>query len=85
MGVTRGSLYGEDPTSDIEEGNIKSPSSQIEDEDVSFRCCFGVKTVGNCGSGGFIDDTQNLETSDGTGVFGSQTLGVIEVGGHAKS
>ena len=85
MGVARGSLYSEDSTGDIEEGNIKSPSSQIEDEDVSFRCCFGIKTVGDCGSSGFIDDTQNLETSNGTGVFGSQTLGVIEVGRHAKS
>ena len=36
VGVTRGSLDGKDTTGDVKEGNIKSASSQIEDENVAF-------------------------------------------------
>jgi hypothetical protein len=38
VGVTRSSLDSEDAASDIEKGDIKSSSSQIEDENVAF--CF---------------------------------------------
>ena len=38
VGVTRSSLDGKDATGYIEEGDVKSPPSQIEDENVTF--CF---------------------------------------------
>lgn len=33
-----------------------------------------VQTIGNGGSGGFVDDTLNVQASNGTGVLGSLTL-----------
>lgn len=83
VSVTSSGLDGENTTSDVQEGNIESSSSKIEDEDVLLLLRLTVKTVGNGGSGGLVDDTENIETSDGTGILGSQTLGVVEVGGDA--
>ena len=39
-----------------------------------------VKTVSESGGGGLVDDTENVETSDSTGVLGGGTLSVVEVG-----
>ena len=38
-----------------------------------------VKTVGDGSSSGLVDDTENIETSDGTSILGSKTLGIVEV------
>ena len=42
-----------------------------------------VKTVGSGGGGGLVDDTLDVEASDGSGVFGGLTLRVIEVSGDS--
>ena len=39
-----------------------------------------VKTVSDSGGGGLVDDTEDVETGDDTGVLGSLTLRVVEVG-----
>ena len=83
MGITRGGLDGEDTTRDVQEGDIESSSSEIEDEDVLLGLRLAVETVGDGSSGGFVDDTEDLETSDGTSILGGETLRVIEVGGDA--
>ena len=80
VSVTSGSLDSEDTTSDVEEGHIESSSTQIEDEDMLLLRRFRVETVGNGGSGRLVDDTKNLETSDGARILGSETLRVVEVG-----
>ena len=41
-----------------------------------------VETVGKGSSGRLVDDAHHLETSDGTGVLGRGTLGVVEVSRH---
>jgi hypothetical protein len=38
-----------------------------------------VETVGNSGSGGLVDDTEDLEASNSAGILGSLALSVIEV------
>ena len=83
MGVARGGLDGEDTTRDVQEGDIESSSTEIEDEDVLLGLGLTVETVGDGGSGGLVDDTENLETSDGTSILGGETLGVVEVGRDA--
>jgi hypothetical protein len=81
VSVTSGSLYSEDTTSDVKERDIESSSTQIENENVLLLGGFGVETVGNSSCGRFVNDTENLETSDGTSILGSQTLRVVEVSG----
>jgi hypothetical protein len=81
VGVTIGGLNLEDTFLNGEEGDIESTTSEIEDENVALTFSLFVETVGNSGSGGLVDDTLNIETSNGTSVLGSLTLGVVEVSG----
>lgn len=85
MSVTRGGLDGKDTTRDVQEGDIESSSSKIEDEDIALSLGLTVKTVGNGGSCGLVDDAENLETRNGTSILGGETLGVVEVGRDAGS
>lgn len=85
MGVTSGSLDGEDTTSDGQERDIESTTSKIEDEDDLLLLGLGVETVGDGCSGWLVDDTENIETGDGTSVLGGETLRVVEVGRDAGS
>jgi len=81
VSVTVGSLHFEDTFLNGEEGDIESATTEIENENVALTFALLVKTVGNSGSGGLVDDTLDIETSNGTGILGSLTLGVIEVSG----
>jgi len=80
MGVTSGGLDFEDTVFNGENGNIESAAAHIEDEDVALAGSLLVKTVGNGRGGGFVDDTKDVETSDGTGILGGLTLGIVEIG-----
>ena len=85
MGVSSGGLDGEDLTLDGKKGDIESSTSEIEDEDSSLVGGLFIETVSNGGSSGLVDDSENLESGDGTGILGSETLGVVEVSGDAAS
>lgn len=39
--------------------------------------------LSNSGSSWLVDDTENVQTSNSTGIFGGLTLGVVEVGGDS--
>lgn len=84
MGVTGGSLDGENTSTDVEEGNIESSSTQIEDEDVLLSFLLSVETVSNGSCCGLVDDTEDIEASDSTRIFRRKSLGVVEVGRDAK-
>jgi hypothetical protein len=84
MGVTGGSLDGKYTPSDVKERDIKSSSSQVEDQDILLSLGLLIKTVSNGSGSGLVDDTQNFKTSNRTSVLGSQTLGVVEVSGNAN-
>jgi hypothetical protein len=79
VGVTSGGQNLEDTVVDGEKGNIKSTPTEIIDDNSGFTTFLAIKTVGESGSGGFVDETKDLETSDGTSILGSLTLGIIEV------
>ena len=72
VGVTSGGLDGEDTTGDVEERDIESTSTKVKDEDVLLGGRLGVETVGNSGSGGLVDDTEDVKASDGTYLFVQQ-------------
>jgi hypothetical protein len=78
-------LDGEDTALDVKEGNIESSTTEIVDEDVPLLLGLaGAETVGDSGGGRLVDDTEDVKTSDGTGVLGGLTLVVVEVGGDGN-
>ena len=83
MGISSSSLDFEDTIINSQEGNIECSSSEIEDKDVSFSSSFFVKTISDGCSGGFVDDSEDIETSDGSSILGGLSLVVIEVGGDS--
>lgn len=78
MGVTGGGEDLEDAVVDGKERHIESSTTEIVDDDLRLATLL-VETVGDGGSGRFVDDTENLETGDGTGILGGLTLSVVEV------
>jgi hypothetical protein len=83
VSVTSSSLDGEDTTLDVQKRHIEGTTTKIVDEDVPLLVRLsGTETVGDSGGGGLVDNAENVEASDGTGVLSGLTLVVVEVGGH---
>jgi len=83
VSVTSSGFDLEDTIFNGEDGDIEGSTAKIEDEDVSLGADLLVKTVGDGGSGGLVDDTEDVNTGDGTGVLGGLSLGIVEVGGDS--
>ena len=83
MSVTGGGLDGKDTSLDGKKRDIEGTTTEIENENGLLLLGLGVETVSDGSGGGLVDDTQNLETGDGTSVLGSETLRVVEVSGDA--
>jgi hypothetical protein len=82
VSITGSSLDGEDTTLDVQKGDIESTTTEIVDEDVPLLLGLsGAETVGDSGGGGLVDDTENVETGNGTSILSGLTLVVVEVGG----
>lgn len=77
MGITGGREDLENTFVDGEEGNIEGTTSEIVDDDLAFAARL-VESVGDRSGGGFVDDTQDVETRDGSGVLGRLALSVVE-------
>jgi hypothetical protein len=81
VSVTGGGLDLEDALLDGQERDIEGSSSEIEDEDVALAGDLLIKTVGNGGGGGLVDDPQDVHAGDRSSVFCGLALRVVEVGG----
>ena len=81
MGVAIGSLDLEDTVLNGEEGDIEGATTEIEDEHVLLTLTLFVEAVSNSGGGGLVDDTLHVEASNGTGILGGLSLGVVEISG----
>ena len=79
VGISGSGLDLEDSLFNGKKRDIEGTSSQIENEDVLFVSLL-VQTVGDGGSGRFVDNTKDVESRDGSSILGSLTLGVVEVG-----
>lgn len=77
--VSSSCLYSEHTATDVKKRNIEGSSSQVEDQNIFLRLRLTIKTIRNSSSSRLVDDTKDIETCDGTGIFGGKTLGVIEV------
>lgn len=65
-----------------QEGDIEGTSTEIVDDDLALIASL-VQTVGDSCGGGFVDDTENIETGDSAGVLGGLSLVIVEVGGYS--
>ena len=83
VSVTGSGLDLEDTLLNGQEGNIEGTTTKIEDEDVALALNLLVETVGNGGRGGLVDDTEDVEASNETGVLGGLTLRIVEVRGDS--
>ena len=83
VSVTGGRLDLEDTLLNGKERDIESATTKIEDEDVALTLNLLVKTVGNGSGSGLVDDTEDVETSNQTGILGSLALRVVEVCGDS--
>jgi hypothetical protein len=79
VSVTVGGLDLEDTFLNGEEGDIESTTTKIEDEDVLFLLRLSIETVGNGCGGWLVDDSENVESRDGSGILGGLSLGVVEI------
>ena len=80
VSVTGSGLDLEDTLLDGQERNIESTTTKIEDQNVALTLDLLVKTVGNGSGSGLVDNTEDVETGNETGILGSLTLRVVEVG-----
>lgn len=84
MSVTSSSLDSENTTLNVQKRHIESTTTKVVDEDVPLLVGLsGTETVSDSGGGGLVDDTEDVQTSNGTGVLGSLTLVVVEVSRHS--
>ncbi|PMB65055.1 NAD-specific glutamate dehydrogenase [Beauveria bassiana] len=79
MGVTGGGKDLKDTIVDRQERDIKSTTTEIVDNDLALTVAL-VQTIGDGGGGGLVDDSENVETGDNTGVLGSLALIVLRRG-----
>jgi hypothetical protein len=78
VGVTVGGLDLEDTVLDLQNGDIEGTTTKIVDGDNAVGLL--LETVGECGSGRLVNDTEDVEARNLTSILGRLTLGVVEVG-----
>ncbi|XP_077660306.1 uncharacterized protein AFUA_2G09950 [Aspergillus fumigatus Af293] len=65
----------------ISKSSPPSTTTKIVDGDNTVGLL--LQTVSKGSSGGFVNNTENVQTSDLTSVLGSLTLGVVEISRHS--
>lgn len=83
MGITSGSQDFEDTLVDGKERDIESATTEIVDNDLALTIGL-IKTVGDSGRGGLVDNAEDVKTSNHAGVLGSLSLVIVEVGGDGN-
>lgn len=74
--VTVGGLHLDDAVADLQQRHVEGAATEVEDEDGLVVL---VEAVGQGGRRRLVDDTQDVQTRDLTGLLGGLTLGVVEV------
>lgn len=86
MGVTGGRLNFENTLLNSQDRNIEGTTTKVIDKDLTLLLVILlIKTIGKRGGGGFVDNAEDVQASDGSSVLSSGTLGVIEVGGNGNN
>lgn len=83
MGVSCSSLDFEHSFFNGKKGDIESTTSEIENQNVLFTLLFLIKSIGNSSGGGFINDSQNVDSSNDTSILSGLSLRIVEIGGNS--
>ena len=83
MSVSCSSFDLEDSIIDREKRNIESSSSKVENEHVLLSIILFIEPVGYGSSGGLVDDSEDVYSSDGSCVLCGLSLAIVEVGWHS--
>ena len=75
--VAGGSQHFNNTIVDVQDGHVESAAAQVIDHDLLGF--FFIHTISQSGSGGFVDDTLDFQTSDLACVLGGLTLSIGEV------
>lgn len=70
----------EEPTIEGEKRDVKGSTSKVEDQHVPFSIVLLVKAISDGCSCRLIDNSENLETSNSSSIFGGLPLAVVEIG-----
>jgi hypothetical protein len=79
VSVSGGRLDFKDTLFNGQEGDIEGTTTEIEDENIALANSLLVKTIGNGSGGGFVDNTEDIETGNETGVFCGLPLTIVKV------
>jgi hypothetical protein len=78
VGVAGGREDLEDAVVDGQERDIEGTTAEVVDNDALLAALL-VEAVRDSGGCRLVDDTEDVETSDDTGILGRLTLSVVEV------
>ena len=74
VGIASSRLNLEDTFFDGQERDIECSTAEIEDEDIALALSLLVKAIGDGGSSWLVDDTEDIEAGNQTGIFRSLAL-----------
>ncbi len=80
MGVAVGGLDLEDAVTDVQDGDVKRPAAQVEDQNRLVGLL--VEAIRQRRGGRLVDDADHVQAGDLAGVLGRLPLRVVEVGGY---
>lgn len=76
MGVTSSRENLKDTLVNGQKRDIEGTTTKIVDNDLALTVGL-VQTIGDSGGGGLVDDTEDVETGNDTGVLGGLSLVVL--------
>jgi hypothetical protein len=79
MSVTICCFNFEDTFFNSKKRNIESTTTKIKDENVLFCGLLSIETISNSSGSWLIDNSENVNSSNGTSILGSLSLGVTEI------
>ena len=78
--VAAGGQHLEHPFGQAQDGNVEGTATEVINGKSAFRRL--VQPVGNCGSGGFVEQAQHAQPGQTGSIFGGLALGIVKIGGH---
>ena len=71
VSIASGSKNCEHAGIDLQQRHVEGTTTEIKNEDVLFFAVISIiQTIGYSSSSWFVDDTKNVQSCDGCGVFG---------------
>jgi hypothetical protein len=79
MGITRSCQNLEDTIVDGQERDIKGSTTKVVNNNLRLGLGLLVKSIGDGGSSGLVNNAENLKACDSASILGRLTLSVVKV------